>query len=60
MKHVLVLDEASPAVKTLALADEKLACLIDRIGGYTLELETDYFASLAQTIVCLLYTSRCV
>jgi DNA-3-methyladenine glycosylase II len=51
MIDVLVFDETNPAVKTLALADEKLACLIDRIGGYTLELETDYFASLAQTIV---------
>lgn len=51
MSNVLVFDEASPAVKALALADEKLADLINRTGSCTLELETDYFASLAETIV---------
>ena len=48
------------ASQQLAAEDEHMAELVARYAGMGLVSRGDAFGTLARSIVCLLYTSRCV
>jgi DNA-3-methyladenine glycosylase II len=51
MGQTIYFTKEDPAIRHLICADAQMAELVERVGAYTLELRTDYFATLIRSII---------